>query len=800
MTDSIQGQIADLERRARERFTDRPLTDAELTLLRAVPKGDVARCDPKHEPDADKEDLSKSVASAAPWDEKRQIRAQLIRWLCTDSHAKEHVDPKGIQISGAAITGALDLSFVTVPFPLTMQNCRILEKANMRAVDVPAINLEGTWVDSIDAESAKVKSSVELCNGFRSDGRVSLQGATIGGELNCNRARFHFTLAPADVYALSADYAVVQCGMSMSDHFVAEGEVGLRSAQIGGPLICSGGTFANSFRLTTIKDADGKDIIGLMNGTGSALVLEGATVKGNVSLDGANVAGEVSFRSAQLGGLLDCSGSKISNPRPLPGTGNLLQPIVSTNAALSADGAIFSSSVFLRSRFSAEGEVRFAGAQIASNLECIEATFTNAPRTWIQEDKTAAAIDGTGIAFNADAAIIKGNVFLGLGKGFSAEGQVRLMGTQVGGMLDCTGAAFKNPDVPNHQFARIALVTDGMNTNGDVCFTEGFNALGDVSMVSAQIGGGFDCTKAKFDGRLTADNAVVKGVFTWKSATPPQSVRISLINASVGALDDSLASWPDPNPRSKKVAGSAAGQSPAKPVTVTAEQRLDGFVYAHFTDTTTDPAQRLDWLRRQTSFTSQPYLQLAKALGDEGNDTAAKQVLVEMERRRRGLKDKTLPQRFWSWILKITIGYGYASERCLVWLLILIALGWAIFAWGYRAKNIAPTEKEAYAAFKSNGDPPAYYGRFHPFIYSLENSFPLVKLGQADLWQPDPHPSPSTSSQTSQAAAPAPHPKKVEQLITVAGLLLVFRWVQIIAGWILATLGVAGFSGIIRKD
>lgn len=91
---------------------------------------------------------------------------------------------------------------------------------------------------------------------------------------------------------------------------------------------------------------------------------------------------------------------------------------------------------------------------------------------------------------------------------------------------------------------------------------------------------------------------------------------------------------------------------------------------------------------------------------------------------------------------------------------------------------MVPTEKEAYQQFKylaTEGQVPAHYPTFSAPVYSLENSLPLVKLGQAAKWQPDPAPD---------------------------GWAWV-RWFlrgQILLGWLLATLFVAGVNGIVHKE
>ncbi len=181
--DSAPAQVPDLETLARAHFKD--LTEAELKLLRAAPKGEVAVCGPND----DEEDPANDPSKAGDWSPDRQIRAGLIRWLCVHREAKKRVDPKGIQVLGAKITGALDLSFVIVPFPLALWRCHLMDDANLRNVEIPGINLEGTWVSSISADGAKVKAGVFLRNGFRAEGEVRLPGARIEGDLDCSGGR-----------------------------------------------------------------------------------------------------------------------------------------------------------------------------------------------------------------------------------------------------------------------------------------------------------------------------------------------------------------------------------------------------------------------------------------------------------------------------------------------------------------------------------------------------------------------------------------------------------------------------------
>jgi hypothetical protein len=684
VAEGSQRPVDDLEGLAQARFG--ALTQAELKLLRAAPKGEVAWCGPSAKDD----DPANDPAKADEWGDEREIRADLIRWLCKDRDAASAVDPRGIQIHAARITDALDLSFVSVPFPLGLRRCCFAGNTNLISTDLPALSLAGSRVLSVTADGTNVRGDFFLNNGFNAEGVVRLLGAEIGGDLDCRRGAFK----NPGKDALSADRADVEGGVFLSDGFSAEGKVRLLGAQIGGSLTCSRGTFKNP----------GKD----------ALSADGASVKGSVFLgDGFSAEGDVRLLGAQIGGDLVCSGGTFKNPG---------------GDALSADRADVKGGVFLRDGFSAEGDVRLLGAQISGGLTCRRGTFKNPGKD----------------ALSADGADVKGSVFLR--DGFSAEGTVRLHSAQIGGNLECNGGTFKNP-------GKTALHADHADVKGDVFLSNGFSAEGTVRLLGAQIGGNLQCNGGRFS-EVKAQNTVIEGTLFWQGV---EATSLDLTNASAGFLIDDEKSWPGKG-----------------------NLLLDGFVYGHISrHSPRDAKTRFRWLERQEHFTPKPYRQLAKVLRETGDDSGARKVLFEMERRRRQDEDRSWYSRLWGWVLRLTIGYGIYPWRALVGLALLAAVGWGLFWLGYLSGAMAPTDKDAYCFFRAQGRPPDNYQRFTASVYSLENSLPFVNLGQKDHWTPDPNPQVSRR---------------------MPGFLQWFRWGQVLLGWLLATLFVGGVTGVGRKE
>jgi hypothetical protein len=416
---------------------------------------------------------------------------------------------------------------------------------------------------------------------------------------------------------------------------------------------------------------------------------------------------------------------------------------------ITADSLIVKNNVFLDSGFVASGEVRFPLAQIGGNLQCDNGTF-NAITHPPQKDLCK--------ALNAEGINVKGYVYL---RGsFTANGEVSLMGAQIGSSLDCSGGTFTNPPKADFPGNSMALNATLIRVKDMVLFSEFktaddqsdlFTADGYVSLYGAQIEGTFRCAKGKF-AKATLD----------------------LRDASAGTIYDPGVEWP------------AKGAL-----------HLDSFAYGRIsteqqisTEERIDVVERLGWLGRQPSppFLRRPYLQLAKVLRESGDSDGALQVLEKMEELRRsaeepgpskwlGRKTGKRIARLWSFVLKKSIGYGYHPGNAIWFIVALSVLGSAVYGISYHAGTMVPTEKEAYQDFRAVRQVPPHYPTFSPLVYSAENSLPLVKMGQTDKWQPDPEPG-----------------------SLLATSVTWFLRIQILLGWLLATLFVAGVSGIVHKE
>jgi hypothetical protein len=636
----------------------------------------------------------------------------------------------GVRMVGTEIGSTLDLS-----------NATLMSKPH------PASSEVGM---ALRADRLVVKASVYMDEKFRAEGAVSLLGAQIGGELYCAECVFANPFRkgiPNSGTALMGKDMKVGGTLSFTDEFSSIGQIQLTNAHIGGEVDCLNASFANgpdprpsdagiilsasgimvdgSINLAS-KFHGGIDVKGAKIGrdfncrgawvenpprpaldlSGFAIAADGGVVNGNVFLsDGFHASGLVKLTGLRVGLDLDCHGGTFSNP--------FQNGAVLSGRALNVEQAVIGEDVILNN-LTAIGEVGMLGIQIGGDLNCIGATMLNGP--------VSGAPEPTGYAFSANGAIIKRSIFL---RHSRTEGEVRLPGCLVGGHVECGGTKIDCPLLPSGSGA--ALYADSIQVGGNFVFGQpspvpgmglvpiGSNINGDVNLVGAQIGGDLECMASRFNGVFRAERMSIKRRLYWIQIVDPGIVTLDLKQASAGDIADEQSSWPSKG-----------------------KLDLDGFDYSRFSEGPVDAKSRLNWLARMSSFSPQPYLHLSTVLKNAGDLDGATAVIVEMESRGRA-KDglaATLSSMRRTWD-----GYGYyPTNGAVLGLIAIWGIGWVIFRRAELVQTMAPTEKEAYNSLKLDGSLPPHYPPFRPWIYSLDSSLPLARLGQRDKWNPDPNP------------------------------------------------------------
>lgn len=393
-------------------------------------------------------------------------------------------------------------------------------------------------------------------------------------------------------------------------------------------------------------------------------------------------------------------------------------------------------------------------------------------------------------ALSADRAVIKGSVFLR--EGFTATGTVRLLGAQIGGNLGCKKATLDGQ-------GGAALSADQATIGGSVFLSEGFSATGTVRLLGVQIGGNLTCKKATLDVKgsnaLSMDGMIVNGSFFFCGLVAPVT-GISLSSAKVSRLIDDAESWGE-------------------------RLILDGFVYQHLAGSApTDAGARLVWLNKQHAnfttaedFRPQPWKQLQTVLRNMGHVEDARQIAIAFEDnlRLKGLIGQTPP----SWpkwqrvgyryvaqtmhaLFKILIGYGYRPLRLGAWMIIvwLFCAGvyWSAALQGAMSPSnpLVFQNLPKYDSCTKNwylcAELPEEYTGFSPLAYSLDLLLPLVNLQQEQDWA---------------ALIPTPKETWYQELFshwTFKHVVRMTVWFEILFGWVASLLLVAVVSGLTKRS
>ncbi|SDD92335.1 hypothetical protein [Rhodospira trueperi] len=176
-----------------------------------------------------------------------------------------------------------------------------------------------------------------------------------------------------------------------------------------------------------------------------------------------------------------------------------------------------------------EGELDLSFGTACCPLRLLHCHFADRPN-FAEATLSVLVLSGSRLerGLLGDGLRVQGGLFCR--NGFAAIREVRLLGAEIGGDLDFSGATLDGKDVA-------ALSANRIVVRGGMFCREGFTATGGVRLPDSQIGGYLDFTGAKLDGGndpvLAADGASISGAFYCRdrfSATGAVSFR----NAEVG--------------------------------------------------------------------------------------------------------------------------------------------------------------------------------------------------------------------------------------------------------------------------
>ena len=358
------------------------------------------------------------------------------------------------------------------------------------------------------------------------------------------------------------------------------------------------------------------------------------TTTAAISLDSSKFTCDLEMTSAAIGGDLSMADAEF---RELDMNGANIAGGLRMNAA-AFDGPLHMDSVVVAGDLLMLDAPRFddailRGVPIGDQLGIAGAVFDGVV------DLDSATIDGD--------FIIRGEtVFLD---------NVQLNGLQVQDQLSMNGATFQGELSINAASVGGSLLMSGsiLRQPADLRF---LSVSRNIDLRGATVGCHVDLTGARIGGSLRLGDEDLPAI-DWSG----DDCRLMLRNTRVGAVQDADSSWPD-------------------------QVEMDGFVYGQL-----DRAGGLGpeggaavygswlegWLKRDRSYSPQPYRHLANVLRDAGHKDIANGILFAGRERERLEATPEWHHRARLLALKKVIGYGYGwgPLRAVLWLAGLVVLG-----------------------------------------------------------------------------------------------------------------------------
>ncbi|PWK68989.1 hypothetical protein [Aminobacter sp. AP02] len=251
-----------------------PLNAAETKIVSNLKSGEFDRLGDGSRPDWD--------------DPARTVRADLLRFLILGSDNGFRMHEKGLSISGARVTGVLDLEGCRIPRDIRLKDCLFDASPVLRSAIIDNLFLDGSALPGLQADRLEARGGLSV-RGATVTGEIRLGGARLGGNMEADGA----TISVPDGIAINAD------GLE------ANGGILLRGADV------RGGINLSATRLGADLNAVGATI---RRPGGVALDGDGIAARGDLALRGATIEGEVRMRGALFGGDVDCTSATLVEP------------------------------------------------------------------------------------------------------------------------------------------------------------------------------------------------------------------------------------------------------------------------------------------------------------------------------------------------------------------------------------------------------------------------------------------------------------------------------------------------------
>ncbi|MFJ6567184.1 membrane-associated oxidoreductase [Streptomyces sp. NPDC091292] len=276
------------------------LNPAERRLWEAFPSGAGVDLRPDGEPE--------DAVVSGDWGPERTVRAEVLRALLLSGPRTDGEIP-ALRLTGARVTGRLDLQYATVDCAIRLWGCRFDEVLNLYGAQVRQLNLSESVLPGMRAATLRVDGVLRI-TGCRIAGPVLLGGARISGAFFLDRARLGVPDSGGARPGGSVREPVLQFNQGACEddvwgrELVAYGEIRLDGAVVAGNvdlddarLVHPGAGVLQAERLTV-----GSDLRAMRLHAEGLVDLRGARIPGQLNLAYARLAnpGGMALRASSM--------------------------------------------------------------------------------------------------------------------------------------------------------------------------------------------------------------------------------------------------------------------------------------------------------------------------------------------------------------------------------------------------------------------------------------------------------------------------------------------------------------------
>jgi len=624
----------------------------------------------------------------------------------------------GAKIGAHLILSRLRLTGALAAAHLTVGTLVAVVRVMIRSPDAEQSLAEGLLLQGSRIGGDLILALVRIEGGFNGrrlavDGYVSLVRLWVDGR----------------AHDVGIQLAHMRCGMLAFEHARILGGASFYGIEVSSDLMLSNCTVDT---LQWDQDVDEKYRLASAQEF-SSLTIHSGRISGSIFIDNALLDGGLNLTATRIGNDLRIADTQMSSPQSSP--------------SIAFDGAEIAGSMMLYGCSISSG-VRGVAASVGRTLDiagCDIGPFLHGPSyssiclpgTKVRDIRLSYSVERPSGLTKSNR--IHGTLWLarmtiqetieikstsiridGVEKDIADHSAIILEGSRIGRHVDLADRlhSFSNEKSelsPPSIFGAVSL--DDCAIEGDVYLVHTTIRArtagpGDI----ADHGDSFDVRERKVGVALSMRGTRVSG--TLRVSKPELDGIIDLRGASVGLLSDSIGSgWGERN---------------------RGRLRLDGFVYGGLDDGSIAAdgdamlaserrvSRRLRWLAMQypdgkpshSSFVPQPYEQLARTLGHEGNERERRAVVVAKRDAQKLVGGLSFLDRGLASALSFFSRYGYSPARSIAAVLILIALG---IAGALRLDHYGAL------AFKDSGT-----GSPQPVSYAVDLALPVIDFARAN--------------------------------------------------------------------